>query len=395
MELYYLDEGFRPIDVLSDFIDLSWNERFQDVSECEIVAPYGSSSLARYRSGSYIGSDFSNRVMRIDRVYENRDEEGSKVLRAVCRSVEDVLRHRIAWRDIWSLGDEPKWSQSGTPMGIIDRTVERAIMGLHSPLRPSDLIPEIGPWAVSPPETNPMFNGEITVTTEKPMSVLDYIKDIAAAYGIGFRITRYLNMDTNEVGLWYQTYKGYDRSLEQENLDHVVFSPNLNNVSDMSIMENWSEYVNSVVVYSKTVVTEVYRDGTFPENFSGFNHKTMSIEVQDPEELETVAEIQAYQVQVGLEELAKRRPVFIVDGDLSDNSQYKYHTDYKLGDLVSLQADNGTTTTMRVMEQLISVSSGEYRSTPSLQAEELIKPGTWASFGNTEWLNAAGEWSTY
>lgn len=98
--------------------------------------------------------------------------------------------------------------------------------------------------------------------------------------------------------------------------------------------------------------------------------------------------------QRGKEELAKNRSLSAFDGELSQRSNYKYNTNYNLGDLVEMRNTDGVTNQMRVTEQIfISDNEGE-RSYPTLTIDLFITPGSWFAWDyNQVWADADGTWS--
>ena len=88
----------------------------------------------------------------------------------------------------------------------------------------------------------------------------------------------------------------------------------------------------------------------------------------------------AQMIQRGKEELAKYRRFSAFDGELNQNSKYKYGTDYNLGDLAELQNDEGTSSIVRITEQIFVSDKEGDRSFPSLVIDAFITPGSWDDY---------------
>lgn len=98
--------------------------------------------------------------------------------------------------------------------------------------------------------------------------------------------------------------------------------------------------------------------------------------------------------QRGQEELTKYKPLKAMDGELPNNSKYRYGTDYELGDLVEMRNEDGLTNRMRVTEQIFVDDAQGERSYPTLALDEFITPGTWFAWdANGVWDTAPGVWA--
>lgn len=388
VEAYILDDQYMREILLEGFLNFSWSERFQDVGTCEIVVPHNRANVAMYSTGTLIGLNVSDRVMEVKKCYEEVSDDGAKTLKVVCTDLVDILKDRIAWKEIKALGEKPEWVRKGKPKDIVDWVVGRAILGLNTPLHSQDKIANLSSTNLYPPDSIVPHATSVNVTTTTPKDVLSYVKEICEAYKLGFRLYRNPNLG----GLHYNTYSGSDRTIGQGTREAVVFSQELDNIQNQSLMESYEDYATSVVVYSKRAVTHVYRENAGQSSFSGFKRHVRYLQVDEPEELTTVADVQAYHWELGLRELEELTPVFLLDGEIAQTSQYEYNKDYYLGDLVTFQGLSGYANTMRVVEFSITIESGETKFYPTLSVETLLEPGTWANAGATEWNVADGEW---
>jgi hypothetical protein len=82
--------------------------------------------------------------------------------------------------------------------------------------------------------------------------------------------------------------------------------------------------------------------------------------------------------QKGAEALGKARNLIVFDGELSPTNQYVYGTDYNLGDLVELRNDSGTSSVMRVTEQIFVSDKEGSRAYPTLTLFEVVTSGSWS-----------------
>ena len=389
VEAYILDNSYMRQTLLEGFLNLSWSEKFQGVGVCEIVVPHNRANVSLYATGTYIGLNVSDRVMEVKKCYEEVSDDGAKTLKVVCTEIIDILKDRLAWVDLNPLGENPEWVRKGTPKEIVDWVVGRAILGINTPLFAQDAIPNVSSRNLYPSDGIPPHATSINVTTTAPKDVLSYINELCESYKLGFRLYR----DRNLGGLCYNTYSGTDRTLGQGLLTPVVFAVDLDNIQNQSLMESFDNYATSVVVYSKQAVTHVYRDYGEQSTFSALKRHVRYLSVTEPEEVKTVEDIKAYQWEVGLRELESLMPIFLLEGEISQTSQYEYNKHYYLGDLVTFQGLSGYANVLRVVEFNITIDAGETKMYPTMKVERLLAPGDWANAGAEEWTTVSGEWN--
>ena len=395
-DIYILDSKYRRNQVISDYISLVWHEKFYEYGEFELECPSTPIAVNNIQTGAFLGSDFSDRVMKIKAVYETEDSDGKRILKATGHSFEKVLDGRIAWRDLSALKTESNdWVVSKTAFKHVDDNIRKAILngtGSLAPFYSQDVIPDLrGDINLYPADTNVVPSTSITVSQGNPTDVYTYITDICKLYGVGFRI--YRNTSSLDGGLIYNAYSGRNLTRQQTVNTPVLFSVNLDNVESLNFYESHEDYVSGVLVYSTNGVTPVFRDGESNSTHTGESRVMKTMNVTEPDGM-TSAERAAYRKQLGLESLIKTNPVFVLEGEIAQTSQYKYHRDYELGDIVELGGNNNYVSRMRVVEQIFTINSEGFKSYPGLTVEDTIAQGYWSKFGSTEWVNASGTWST-
>jgi len=103
-------------------------------------------------------------------------------------------------------------------------------------------------------------------------------------------------------------------------------------------------------------------------------------------------------IQRGKDELAKNTNLVAFDGEIPENSQYVYHRDYELGDLVEIRNSDQVTNQMRVTEQIFASDATGDRAYPTLSIKQLITAGSWYAEPAAEvWddlVNPADTWES-
>lgn len=376
MEVYILDDFLRRTAVIDLYESLIWTDRYADKGDFELVVP----SLNQHRRllvpGTQLALTDSDRVMTIETADIKTDQEGRTLLTATGVSLEQLLEDRIATDGVSWMTEGGKWVVPGTP-GNVCREIFKLIC-IDGMLNIGDIIPFIQQGAYYPagsiPETAQEFAFEI------PMGTLyKAVKDICDMYDLGFRLVR----DGDKSKLHFEIYTGDNRTTQQSVRTPVIFSPDLDNLQNVSEMQTIANTKNMAYVFGKTTSLIVYGNDATSET-AGFDRRILHVDASDIAETDPVI-LDALMYQKGAEALAGHRPLSAFDGEINQYSKYKYMRDYRLGDLIEMRNSDGATNHMRVTEQIFVSDSQGDRSYPTLTFNRLIMPGTWDSWGNESW----------
>lgn len=376
MEVYILDDFLRRTAVVDLYESLIWTDRYADKGDFELVVP----SLNQHRRllvpGTQLALTDSDRVMTIETADIKTDQEGRTLLTATGVSLEQMLEDRIATDGVSWMTEGGKWVVSGTP-GNVCREIFKRIC-IDGMLNIGDIIPFIQQGVYYPagsiPETAQTFAFEI------PMGTLyKAVKDICDMYDLGFRLVR--AGDTSK--LHFEIYTGDDRTTQQSVRTPVIFSPDLDNLQNVSEMQTISGTKNIAYVFGKTTSLIVYGNDATSDT-AGFDRRVLHVDASDIDEINPTIR-DALMNQRGTEALAGHRPLSAFDGEINQYSKYKYMRDYRLGDLIEMRNSDGATNHMRVTEQIFVSDIQGDRSYPTLMFNRLITPGSWDSWGNETW----------
>jgi len=389
MELYTLDSLLRRETVVDKFESLIWTERYVSAGDFELVLHSTPEYRRLFSAGMKLASNVSHRVMKVRTVEDSTDEDGKATLKIKGYSLEKELEDRVAFGALVDTTTGSKWEMTGTP-GNIARKIfhDICVTGI---LSAQDIIPFIH-------EGNVLFlddtiaepSDTVTVAIEHT-TVYKALSDLCSMYDLGYRLVR--NFDTSQ--LYFDVYAGSDRTTQQTTLPAVVFSPalgNLQNTTELTTIEN---YKNVAYVFSPVGYQIVTADGV-DAGVEGFERHVLLVKADDITDTNpSVAN--ALMIQRGKEELAKNRQLSAFDGELNHNTEYKYGTDYNLGDLVELRNVDGVTSNMRVTEQIFVADKEGERSYPTLAINLFINPGSWLAWDyNQVWedLGLTDYWAT-
>jgi hypothetical protein len=368
MEVYILDSLYRRQTVVDKFESFIWTEKFSAYGDFELNLHSTPENRNRFKEGARLAHNDSYYVMMVETVEDSTDSEGREILKVKGRSLEAILESRLARGSMADLTTAPKWILTGTPVQIATKMFhDICVTGI---LNPGDVIPLINEGSIFPADTI-LPPTDIVQYEVDPKTLYEAIKELCDLFLLGFRIVRNFDM----AQLYFDVYTGSDRTTRQTALPAVVFSPGLDNLQNTTELASIATYKNVAYVISPVGTEVVYALGADPDVI-GFDRKVVIVRADDITDTDpSVASTRM--IQRGYEELGKNRRLAVFDGELNQNSQYKYGRDYRLGDLVQLRNVNGATTDMQVTEQIFVSDREGDRSYPTLAINQFVTPGSW------------------
>jgi hypothetical protein len=388
MEVYTLDRLLRRIDVIDKFESLIWTERFQSAGDFELRLYSTTDNRRLFKPDTWLALNESFRVMKVETVSDEVDDEGKEILVVKGPSIElPVLDDRVAFNVKDDLTTNPKWIITDQPADVARKVFQDiCVTGI---LDSSDVLPFVTAVSVLPEDSIPEPTETITVEIE-PDTVYNVIKQICETYDLGFRLIR--NYDLSQLA--FDIYSGSDRSSLQTILPAIIFSPDYQNLKSTNKLETTAGVKNIAYVYSNLGFEEVVATDVDPDVL-GFERHIMVVKMDDFEEGTLAADVTAAMQQKGREELSYARRFVGFDGEVTQKSQYKYGVDYQLGDLVEIQGKDGIASVVRVTEQIFVSDAEGDRAYPTLSAKLTAEPGSWALQGDTVWEDYDDELTTY
>lgn len=376
MEVYILDDFLRRTAVIDLYESCIWTDRYAAKGDFELVVP----SLNQYRRllvpGTQLALNESDRVMTVQTADIKSDGEGRTLLTATGTSLEQLLEDRTATDGVSWMTEGGKWILHGTPGNVCRQLFD--VICRQGILNIGDVVPFIQNGTFYP--TGSIAESTLVADFEIPLgTVYKAIKDICDMYDLGFRLIR----DGDKSKLYFEIYTGDDRTTNQSSLTPVIFSPDLDNLQNVSEMTSMADSKNVAYVFSKTGSLIVYGEGATSDT-AGFNRRVIEVDATDVTEPAGPV-LDAILLKKGQEALAAHRPLAALDGEINQYSKYRYMRDYRLGDLVEMRSSDGAVNHMRVTEQIFVSDSQGDRSYPTLSVNRFITPGSWDSWGNETW----------
>jgi hypothetical protein len=390
MDLFILDDTLRRSQVVDTYESLIWTERFKAVGDFELQVKSDRGTRALFPAGTRLAINASKRVMEVETIENKVNSNGTNILSIKGRSIEKLLMDRSNRRDSIAAGDTPGASNTtGTP-GNIARAMFDTICRNNTVI-PGDVIPFLQPGSMLPAGSIPEPS-EVVTMTYNTGTVYDFIQNVADIYDLGFRLLRKELPNGATSQLYFDIYTGDDRTTLQTTNDAVIFSAELDNLSDTTELTSTALYKNVAYVFGLNGSKIVYLPG-FDANTAGFNRRVLIVDAHDIELADGPALMAALE-QRGQEELAKNGVVIAFDGEIPQFGSYIYGVHYDLGDLVETRNSDGLSTNMLVTEQIFAVDATGTRSYPTLESRLLITAGSWYAWDAGEyWDDADGYWA--
>ena len=177
-------------------------------------------------------------------------------------------------------------------------------------------------------------------------NLLAYESKLSLNSGIGFRF----RPDFSAKRIYFETYKGTDRSYGQNVNPKVSFSEDYENLNKATYRYNDQLYKTKAIVGGEGEGSQ--RVYVTVGGGTGLNLREVFVDAKDiKSENLTTAEYQAALTQRGQEALDKNTVSESFDCEAAPDVNFKYKTDYDLGDIVTIQKKRwGITINQRIVE---------------------------------------------
>lgn len=373
MELFTLTSRFFPRDALTEFTSVIWTERYASAGDVQLVVRATPEMAEILAPGTFLGLRGTKEVMMLaTQSVEN------ELLTVTGESLPKFLAERAALfiSADYSLGDPGtgnlygEYGATTTAGQLISSAVYRMVINPMSDLhldwdRDKILGLELG---------HVDDNG-----TPRPLAfplgpLYDGIQSLASAEGVGFKL--YLESakyTENVYVLKFATYRGRNRTSEQDVHSVVRLSPQLDSLTDVKEVTSISEYKNVIYVSYKDAISAHYINPDLPIP-TGFDRRILFVEAEDLY-FNTAAKVTDYRAQVAKNALANHIYVQLVDGQVSPHIDYKFGEDYYLGDIVELQGFSGLFSKARITEYIRSQDQFGVKEYPTLAVIDPLQTG--------------------
>lgn len=337
MDLFVLDQNLEAIAIVDTYNSLIWTDRYQECGDFELYRSISKELLEYIKQDYYLVNNESEHTMIIEKLLINSDPEEGNHITVTGRSLESILERRI----IWGLK-----TISGNLQNGIKTLLEENIISPKDPDRKIDnfVFEESTDPAITELGIDAQYTGD---------NLYEVIKKICVERGIGFKVT--LNDQKQFV---FKLYAGVDRSYEQVERPHVVFSPSFDNIIDSNYIESKSSLKNVTLVGGEGEGSE--RKYVTVGSESGLDRRELFTDARDISsdvgdgKVLTEAEYNAQLEQRGKEDLAENTDVVSFEGQAETSRMFVYGRDFFNGDIVQVADEYGHEIQARVLEIITS-----------------------------------------
>lgn len=287
-----------------------WNRRYYDCGDFELYAPVTPNNQALLQRGNLVWIHGAAEAGVIEYLTIEQTDFKNQIT-AKGRFLESYMSRRLI---------RPTYNAH-------NKTVEMAMREILSNAVPIPLV-----------QLEPLQGLDKTVSFQATYkNLLDYEIKLAKYANYGFRF----RPDFSEKTITFEIYQGLDRSFQQTDRNRVVFSEGYNNIQQAKYTLN--DQLLKTVCYvggdgegsARTYV--IAGDDTL----TGLERREVFLNASDvSREGLTTAQYQAALIQRGNQELDTDSLVSSVECTTDANSNFKYKTNYDLGDIVVIRKEN-------------------------------------------------------
>ena len=320
MEVRFYNAEMNFIGLMENQNSLTWTRKYYEPGKFRLFAPLTAENLRLTQKGNLVWKRGSNEAA----VVEDRE----------INDTPEVSEIEIGGRFLSSYMDR----RLIRPTFTFDGLVEVAMRTILTNAYPIPLV-ELG--ALNG------FTEEVSFQATYK-NLMEYETKLAKCSDIGYRF----RPDFNEKRIFFETYKGTDRTASQGVNNRVVFSEWYDNLNEMSYREN--DQLLKTTVYiggSGTGSERVYT--SFGTDITGLERRELFVDARDLEQEEgmTIATYRAKLRQRGREKLTEYQESTSISCVTDANANFIYKTNYDLGDIVTVKKkDWNITENLRITE---------------------------------------------
>lgn len=383
MELYTLTDQFLTDTPVDEYISALWTERYTDSGELVLSVEDTPDNRVLLAEDTFVATPASDEVMML----HTQDVEKG-VLKVTGNTLDSIFKSRILVpSDI--LDQAALEPGTGTPAHMMGGLVwiYATTDGWTTVFGATTEILQTKGWRQAIP--NLILGAEaagtaVTLNVERG-ALYDAVKKLGQTYNVGWKLVPTNLIPGGMRNLEFSTYVGLDRTSAQSVRDVVRFSPQLDSLADVKELRSKVNY--RTVAYAITPDFDPMTLTAFPphpytgkayayptaDSETGFARRVLLVEITGMTAEAVGDSIYTYEDVMdehARNALANNNFTKVVDGEVVPQNQFKFGTDYLLGDLVELQDKTGYLQTARITEYIRSSDKNGYREYPTVSVIE-------------------------
>ena len=335
------NEKFENIGEINQLESLMWPKKYSGYSQFQLTAPITEENKEYFKKGRILWKVGSDTAAIIEIINSSVKDDGSKIFEIKGRTLECLLEKRIVWNTYQANNLE------------VSKIIEDLVkLNCVNPSNNDRKIPRmaIDFYASDGKEEKKAFYQKTGGT------VYDAISDLAQEADMGFEIQFVPDLEI----LMFKLYKGTDRSVNQKDVDAIIFSDDTDDILTSSYETNSTDYKNVAWVAGEgegssrkyiEIVNSILNEGGQKVSPTGLTRDEMFVDARDLRstytddngQQKTLTESEYLQTlsQRGNEKLSENSVIENFECDLRvQGTQFEFNKDYFLGDIVTFVDTN-------------------------------------------------------
>lgn len=338
IEPIILDKEFNEIAVIDDYISLIWTTRYYLCGDFEICIDVSKANKELFQKDYYIKREDDDNIGIIESIEVKTDEDNHETAIISGRFLSSVLSRRII----------AVQTQLNGPVGS----------GIYNLISDNVINPVINERKIDNFICGNMDIKERIEAQYTGKNLLETVEAICESYHIGFKTV----IDENNNMKFY-LYKGIDRSYNQEENPHVIFSDEYDNLLSSLYKEEYQGMKTDILVAGEGEGLERRTLWVSPESKKGLeryefyqdqrNISSNGENISDEEYmnqlkeegLETITSFTtAFEGQVYFDNLVYKKDVFLGDICTIQNNQWGIYINSRLVEVIESIDESGNYT---------------------------------------------------
>lgn len=339
------DNNFGLVGVLDSYVSIIWRPAYYDVGDFEVYTAVTPKVMELLQVGRILvrntditvdedGNTTMTNVMIVKNIDLITDVENGDFISVTGRELKYILHSRIIWSQT---------NLAGTvEAGVRKLVTDNAISPTDTKRKLPNLI--LGATAGLSDRLDKQLTGEY---------LDEAITEICTSYNVGWDIYIY------NYSYVFVMYKGADRSYSQSERPYVVFSDSFENLYNTEYQLMTEAYANTALIGGEGEGTK-RKYTTINNTSSGYDRYELFVDARDLSSNEGTTEAisQADYIKLlqerGKEALAELSITEGFSGEVISNGNYKFRSDFDLGDTVTVINSCGITKNVMVLSAIES-----------------------------------------
>jgi hypothetical protein len=363
---------YRAIDAVGGYKSLIWTERYLQAGEFELKTLKIDETMALLPLGSLVSITDSDEAMIVEDYSISDTDNGEDILTVTGRSALVIYESRVCLDDygFYSQFDntDPMHPKDIGPHGWYlvanpwNNTNAAEYIAYWKSVQ--DIIPESNNTSIIP---NLVMNNQVSVNRGyyarylERDNVYNQMVKLCAADGSGMSMRRPKDGRTAMELLFYG---GKFRHKDQSVNARIILDHSAGDLIDVNYFQSTKNYRNEITFYSRNRRGGA---GAPVSGTSGWDKREMLVDALEITGVDFNSTYAAEQNRKA-SELAHHRPINMLDAKVSPNIQYKYKSDYYIGDIITVNGKYGVSQNMRVSEYVRSEDENGQIEFPTISA---------------------------